>query len=288
MYAKGSIMLLAEIIKNILFQNSILFLICVGYTLIYSVTKTFQLISAIAFSISAYSFYYLTSQFDFSIVLSFSISISISTILCLTLDRLTLKKLRNENIQPLIGMILTLGLLIIFQNLFGIFFGNNLKLFRFKNTTLIKTTLILSSLIFLIYYGVINKTNSGRLFKAVSDNKNLAQIYGHKVESSIIIANILGFISASIAGNIVVCDTGIYPYTGFNFLIVGIVAMIISGLNNIIYTFLGTLFITCIQVGASYFINEQWANSLIYVVLILFLIIRPYGISGKNPKKTVI
>lgn len=126
------------------------------------------------------------------------------------------------------------------------------------------------------------------MFKATSDNKELVHLFGHNPRKSIIIANILGFLSASIAGNVVVCDTGIYPFSGFNFLIMGIVAMIISGLNNIIYTFLGTLLISSIQVLTSYYTNEQWANMFIYLNLVMFLIVRPFGLSGINPKKIVV
>lgn len=124
-----------DLIQNIFFQNSILFLICVGYTLIYSTTKTFQLISAVSFSLSAYSFYYLITEFNFPLPLSFFLSLIISITSCVFLDSLTLRKLRTKESKPLIGMILTLGIIIVFQNFSSIVLGDDLKLINTSGLT---------------------------------------------------------------------------------------------------------------------------------------------------------
>ena len=72
---------------------------------------------------------------------------------------------------------------------------------------------------------------------------------------------------------------------GFNWLLYGVVAMIIGGVGSHWGLVGGALLLATAQHLAAYYIGSQWMDAVAYIILIVFLIARPLGFSGKRLKK---
>ena len=75
------------------------------------------------------------------------------------------------------------------------------------------------------------------------------------------------------------------PTLGFNLLLYGVVAMIIGGVGSTRGLVAGSLLVAATQHLAAYYIDTKWMDAVTYIILILFLIWKPLGFSGKLLKK---
>ena len=63
------------------------------------------------------------------------------------------------------------------------------------------------------------------------------------------------------------------------------VAMIIGGVGNFKGLIGGALLLATAQHFGAYYIDGKWMDAIAYIILILFLIWKPLGFSGKRLKK---
>jgi len=102
---------------------------------------------------------------------------------------------------------------------------------------------------------------------------------------AILIVFAIGSALASIVGVLVAFDTGMTPTMGFNLLIYGVVVMIIGGVGSLWGLAGGSLLLATTQNLGAFFIDSAWMDAIAYIVLILFLVWKPLGFSGKQLKK---
>jgi len=90
---------------------------------------------------------------------------------------------------------------------------------------------------------------------------------------------------AAVASILIAFDTDMRPTMGFSWLLYGVVAMIIGGVGSNWGLVGGALLLATAQHLSAYYIGSQWMDAVAYIILILFLIARPLGFSGKRLKK---
>jgi len=95
----------------------------------------------------------------------------------------------------------------------------------------------------------------------------------------------IGSALAAVAGILIAFDTDMRPTMGFSWLLYGVVAMIIGGVGSNLGLAGGALLLATAQHLAAYYIGSQWMDAVAYIILILFLIAKPLGFSGKRLKK---
>lgn len=84
----------------------------------------------------------------------------------------------------------------------------------------------------------------------------------------------------ALASCLTVYDTGLDPHMGMNVLVSAMVAMIIGGIGNFSACILGGLLLGILQSLSVYFFTSNWQNAITFIVLLLFLFLRPQGIAG--------
>ena len=285
-----------QVFFNILYTTSIYFLLGYSFYIIYSAEKFFNLSHAILFTLGAYFTYF----FQVNLKLDFYIA-AILTIILVSLFNLSFYLLfdifKKRNTLNFIYLILSLGIYIIIQNLISIIFGDKTISFRepqnFTTLTFGKVgftkvqliTILIALLLILIYQGFLRKTKIFLLTKAISDNLTLSSIVGVDVKRTFIFIYLLGGVIASITGILIACDKDMYPTMGFNLFLYGVVAMIIGGIGSTWGLVGGSLLLATAQHLGAYYIDSKWMDAIAYIILILFLIWKPLGFSGKHLKK---
>ena len=134
----------------------------------------------------------------------------------------------------------------------------------------------------------LEKTKTGKEIKAVSDNPELSQIFGISTNRTITWSFMVGSALVACAGILIALDTDMTPTMGFNWLLYGVVAMIIGGIGKMRYLLLGALLLASAQHLAAYYLDSKWMNAVAFFLLILFLAWKPYGFSGKKLRKAEI
>ena len=137
-------------------------------------------------------------------------------------------------------------------------------------TTII--TLVLSAVVMLILYAFTQKTRLGRAMRCVSEDKAAATLMGINVNSTILLTFGIGSGLAAVAALMYMAQ---YPkvYTTMGSLL---------GLKAFVSAVLGGIVIGLVESFTTTYISSSMADTFVFLILIVVLIIKPAGIMGKN------
>ena len=126
----------------------------------------------------------------------------------------------------------------------------------------------------------LHRTSTGLEVRGLTDNADLAAVVGVDVQrtrnSIFLVASAL----AGLAGVLTAYDTGLVPSSGFKTLFIGVVAVILGGVRNILLgTIVGATCLGLLTAFAGFFFPE-WITFTIFLIMIVLIIVRPQGILG--------
>lgn len=233
-----------------------------------------------------------------------AISIILSIVLCAAIGCLIemaiYRPLRKKGSPELIFLLASLGIYIILQNTISVLFGDSTKTLRSNNVTeglavlgaritSIQLTSIFVSLAFISILAIfLNRTKIGICIRAVANDSDLANISGVSSKKVLVWVFGIGSALAGLAGILVALDVDMTPAMGMNALMLGVVAVIVGGVNSIPGIALGALLLAAAQHIGIWFIGSQWQDTIIFVILVLFLLFRPEGFFGKKIKSATV
>lgn len=196
-------------------------------------------------------------------------------------------------------MIITLGLIMIFNGLASSIFGTDsyyfekaIKLDNFNiggviiqpNALfiIIITIVIMSILFYLIRYTML-----GIAIRATAQNEKTAKLMGVPVSKvysqSWIIATVLG----AIAGVLIAPTTNISTTMMMEVHLKSFIAAVLGGFSSFLGPVVGGLIIGVFDNLVGYYISLTWKTVIVYGLLIFILIVKPTGLFGKIYRKKV-
>ena len=286
-----------QIASNIIVSVSILLLITFSFSIIYYPTKFFHIAHAAVIIAASYLAYLFAVQLSIPFLFALIAGASAATILGMFCELLVYRPMRKRNLPPLSYLIASLGLYIILQNAISLYFGDDTKvintaeitvghqIFGAYITTVQIVTICVSLALFIGVNLFLHFTATGKSIRAVSSNPELCSIYGISSNKVVLIAFALGSTLAAVAGILSAMDTNMTPTFGFNLLLYGVVAMIVGGVGSTRGLLAGSLLVATAQHLAAFYLDTKWMDAVTYIILILFLIWKPLGFSGKRLKK---
>ena len=128
----------------------------------------------------------------------------------------------------------------------------------------------------------VSKSKMGKAMRACSEDKAAAQLMGINVNATISATFAIGSALAAIAG-VLLCsfNTSLMPTTGSMPGIKAFTAAVFGGIGSIPGAFLGGLLLGIIEAMAKAYISTNLANSIVFAVLIVVLLVKPAGLLGK-------
>jgi len=286
-----------QILTNIVILSSIYLLIAFSYSIIYRAVAFFQLSHALVITFSAYFTFFFSIQLQHPLLLAIPLAIVCATVVGMLSEVALYKPLRKRSASPMIFIIASLGLYTVLQNVISILWGDETKSVRTgeirvgyeflgaRITDIQITTIAICVTMFVACVLFVKHSRIGRNIRAVASNSELSNIVGINSNIAILWAFAIGSALVAIAGILIAFDTHLRPTMGFNWLLYGVVAMIIGGVGSNWGLVGGALLLAATQHLAAFYIGSQWMDATAYIVLILFLIARPLGFSGKRLKK---
>lgn len=124
-------------------------------------------------------------------------------------------------------------------------------------------------------------TNTGMIVRAATENRNMVKALGIDIDRVYTFVFALGVATAGLAGILHAPMISIYPEMGTTIIIQSFVVVVIGGLNS----FRGSI-VAAVLVGMasslSFLIWPAMTDVAIFIVMALFLLVRPQGIYGKT------
>lgn len=292
--------MIRQLFLNGIIAGSIYALIAIGFTVIYRTVKFFHFAHGVVYTAGAYFAYTLIISLHLNFALSFFLSIVLAAILGIAIDKLVYYPLRKQNASNLIFLLASFGVFIFLQNLIQLIYGAQILTIRtgpIKEghhflgaviTDIQVLILAVSVILMILLWLFIQKTKLGKAMRAVSDDPVAANVVGINPERIIRSSFAIGSALAGVAGILISFETNIEPTMGFSALLKGIIASIIGGIGNIPGAVLGGFFLGLAENLGIWKISAGWKDCIAFAILIIFLLLRPWGILGnKTEKKTI-
>lgn len=286
--------ILPQLVANSLIAAGTYALVAMGFTLIYSATKFFNLAHGTMAAIGGYAAFFLLNRFaEFNdYVLAVVIIAALFTGLCgYLLDRIVYVPLRKRKASNMVLLVASLGVFTIIQAAIAMIFTSqfqtlavNPSVFTIAGASITSTQLfiIASAVIVLILLVLLlRKTLFGKEIRAISDDLEVAKIAGINTEKIIGWTFFVGSAVAGLAGVLIGLDTGLQPTMGLEILLKGVIAAIIGGMESVSGALLGALLLGFAENFGVWKISGEWKDSIAFALLILFLLFRPQGIMKK-------
>ena len=134
----------------------------------------------------------------------------------------------------------------------------------------------------------INRTRMGKAMRAVSEDKEAAELMGISVNRTITVTFAIGSGLAAIAG-VLLCSAypTLMPTTGSLPGIKAFTAAVFGGIGSIPGAFIGGILLGIIEIFAKAYISTQLSDAIVFAVLIVVLLVKPDGLLGKHVSEKV-
>lgn len=142
----------------------------------------------------------------------------------------------------------------------------------------------LALLAFLVW---LHRSDLGMRFRAMFSNRQQLALLGHNTAGLTVTAFCIAGLLGGWFAVLHAIDGTIEPNSGLRFLILAIVAVVIGGRESFFGPLAGALFLGIVRSAAVWFLSAQWQEVITFLILLLFLVIRPRGLFGSAPRLEV-
>ena len=266
-------------------------LVAVGFALIFATLRIFHVAHGTVFIISGYTFFGLHRLLGFDVFLSAAAGVASAALAGLAIDKIVYGPVlrRGGGMFGLFiaslgaALIVEAGFLAWTKGVVSVARTGMLDIFVVGDVALRGLDFGIFALVaaaFGALYLWLHRTNTGLEVRGLTDNADLAAVVGVDVRrtrnSIFLVASAL----AGLAGVLTAYDTGLVPSSGFKTLFIGVVAVILGGVRNILLgTIVGAACLGLLTAFAGFFFPE-WITFTIFLIMIVLIIVRPQGILG--------
>ncbi len=129
---------------------------------------------------------------------------------------------------------------------------------------------------------LVGRSKSGKAMRAVSYDREAAQMMGIDVDRTVAFTFLVGSALAGIAGVMVgLVFTRVFHLMGFIAGLKGFTAAVVGGIGSIPGAMLGGLLIGMSESMVAGYISSTFQNVIVFALLIGFMLLRPTGLLGK-------
>jgi branched-chain amino acid transport system permease protein len=298
--------------------GSVYAIFALGYTIVFSILGIINFAHGAVFTLGAYFTYFLIggvnngtgllAGWGLPFGLPFVLAILIGSLMAggvgVLLDRTAFRPLRARGGDPLLALVLSLGLALVLvnaaqlvigteilsfpTNVYGDWVGNNPSInFGSEDAPIrvrtVQIVIFLVSLVILVGLAyVINRTKIGKALRAVAENPTTASLLGISTERFILFTFFLSGFLGGLAGTLVGTSFSISgPYFGVTYGLKGLAVIVLGGLGDIPGAVLGGIVIGL----AEAFVPGEFSaykEAVAFALLFVILLVRPQGLLGRR------
>ncbi len=275
-------------------------IIALGYTMVYGIAKMLNFAHGDVIMVGAYVSFCVTNYLGLPAWVSVIAAMAVCTLLGILIEGLAYKPLRGT---PSLAVLITaIGVSYFLQNAAQLIWGSAaknytsvvtmapIKLFdgQIVITGEVLLTVAVSILVMAGLTFFTSKTRTGKAMRAVSEDRDAAQLMGINVNQTISMTFAIGSALAAVAG-VLMCSTipVLQPTTGSMPGIRAFTAAVFGGIGSIPGAMIGGILLGIIETFAKAYISTQFSDAIVFSVLIIILLVKPAGLLGKQVQEKV-
>ena len=280
--------------------GSIYALIALGYTMVYGIINLINFAHGDIYMIGAYVGFALTTFLGLGFFPSLLISMVVCSILGMAIEKVVYKPIRNSTRIAALITAISVSLFLQYTMMYFVkpdtrtfpevlankkltFLGDSIIL-DMKNIYIVLITILL--MVALQY--IVHKTKIGKAMRAVSLDKEAAELMGINVDKVISYTFAMGSALAGAAGVLVgVYYNTINPLMGAGPGLKAFVAAVLGGIGIIPGAVFGGFFLGMTETMVSAYGGSIFKDAVAFTILIIVLLVKPNGLLGKTIKEKV-
>ncbi len=280
--------------------GSVYAIIALGYTMVYGIAKMLNFAHGDVIMVGAYMSFCVTNYLGLPAIVSVIAAMAVCTILGIVIEGLAYKPLRGT---PSLAVLITaIGVSYFLQNAAQLIWGTAPKNFTsvvtmkpimlFGDKVVITgeviLTVVVSAIVMIALTLFTGKTRTGKAMRAVSEDRDAAQLMGINVNRTISTTFAIGSALAAVAG-VLLCSNipTLQPTTGSMPGIRAFTAAVLGGIGSMPGAMLGGVLLGIIETFSKKYISTDFSDAIVFGVLILILLLKPTGLMGKQVQEKV-
>lgn len=283
-----------QLFVNGISMGAVYAIVAVGFALVFSILKFSNFAHGGIISVCAYAAFFFQRMFPETpnVFVLMAVSALFGAALTLLLDLVGFMSIRRTNSPRIYYFVSSITFGILAENILSVKYGANILSFPyiFKTTTvtllgisfsvLDMFTLAVALVLLAVLILFINKTRFGLAIRTVSIDPVTSKLMG--INSGVVITGtfMIAGMMAGIGGVLLATRYSVYPTLGSGMIAKAFIASVIGGLGSLSGAIIGSILLGVVEMYLVYFFGSNVSTVLLLVIMIVFLIVRPQGISG--------
>jgi branched-chain amino acid transport system permease protein len=275
-----------------LINGSFYALLSLGLAVIFGMLNIINFAHGAQYMLGAFMAFFLLHYLGLNYWVSLLVVPILVGIVGIIIERLFLQWLYK--LDHLYGLLLTFGLALVIEGVFRNYFGSSGLPYRvpdqlaggrnlgFMYLPNYRGWVIAFSLVVcLATWFLIERTKLGAYLRAATENPTLVRAFGINVPRMITLTYGFGVGLAGLAGVMAAPIYNVSPQMGSNLIIIVFAVVVIGGMGSIMGSVL-TGFLLGIVEGLTKVFYPEASNTVIFVIMVIVLILRPAGLFGRE------
>lgn len=285
--------MLIQFLLNGIAAGSIYALVTVALGVTYRTCGFIDLGQAAFFAAAAYVAFLSTVWLNLPVIVSMLLGVLSVGLAATAYHVIVLTQLRRKHAQKTVLLLASIGVFIMLEGILVMIFGaearsyprlitvEGIRILGGRLTPIQIISIITAIAVVCLWSAVIAFTQMGLVWQALASDKELAEIQGVRTDKTSRVAFITACSTAGLAGILQAHDTGLAPSMGFGVLLVALVGVVIGG-NSIPANAVAALLLGVLQQTAVFFFPTYWQDAVVFLVLVVFLILRPCAVLSRS------
>ncbi|HEX6111537.1 MAG TPA: branched-chain amino acid ABC transporter permease [Geminicoccaceae bacterium] len=291
--------ILSELIFQGLVRGAMYALMGIGLSLIFGILGVVNFAHGEFFMLGTYAMYFVSAFLGLPFLAGVAAAAIGLFVVGVLIERALIEPLRQRAGRDwlLDSFVLTIGLMVILQNLALLGFGSR----RRGITTMVEGSVIvgdvtityerlailaLAVIIVGLLAAYIRLTATGKAIRATAQHPEAAQTLGIEINRIYTIAFGIGAALAGAAGALLISIFPAFPTVGYQPVLKSFAVVILGGLGNIPGAIAGGFVLGIVEAYAIFFMSAGWQSVITPLIIILVLVFRPQGLftaQGERP-----
>lgn len=270
--------------------------IAVGLSLAFGVMRIVNWAQGELLMISMYISYFIFNWLGIDPYLIMFFTASVMFVIGFFLQKTVLSKIlaRETAVEPISVLLFTAGLGIVLSNGVLAFVGpqylsamtpytaKSMKLFGIYISIPKAISFTIALICTLALYVFLQKSETGRAIRATSQNRHVASLMGVNMKKIYNLAFGISIALVGLSGALLLPYSTLNPDIGSVYSFKCFVIVILGGMGSTMGALLGGLVVGIIERVGTLFFSDSVAQTAVFVVFMLVLLFRPYGLLGKK------
>jgi branched-chain amino acid transport system permease protein len=286
-------MLLVQLLVNGVQVGGIYALTAAGFSLIFGSTRIFHFAHGATFALAAYVFYYVQGVGSGSWALAALAAALAAVVFGVALDYAVYAPIQRHEGSFFTVFVASFGAGIVVQNVVGMVFGRGFvsvatplsRSVELRPGLFVSPLAGIAVLCALVFFGglqlFLSRTHVGMALRALSDNPALVRAYGLSPRRLSTYAFALGSVLVVPGAILTAASSGLNPSIGHHVMLISLAATIVGGVGSMRGAACAGLVLGLAENLALWRLEPQWSEAVTFIVLFLFILVRPSGFFGR-------